>query len=356
MTKRSLATVLAILLAHSSLSWGGQILETVSKLPSNMSTPLGPMTKQVQKFTGIACFDVRNGMLQDCGFDMTVIGLTPPPSDVANNGGHTHDVDTHRLGKLSIIAPIIAGPSTSLAGQTAFDVFIISHAIPDVSGKIDTLLNLRVPTVPPGWHTVSPESCDATQTSWCFLTTVDVGVSGLTSLPGASFSPPCPVSQPGGSYKKCRNSDSAHTNAVAFSGTSDALLYLNAMADNYILMTGIPLSINDMSLFKGGLFDWKANPLSKEFDPAKIYLTPHSFHRTGQSADINRDNGNCIQNKSLLAVVNDVMPPIPGSPFAINRTLNSQGRFLCEELGLKPTNNIHIDFDVQAPPSPSAFQ
>jgi len=186
MNTRSLAAVLAIALVHAGPAWGGEIRETASKFPSDLDTPLGPQSNTVRKFTSIACYDARSGTLQDCGFDMTIRGLTPSPSDVANNGGHNHNFDTHPVGNLSIIEPIIAGPSRSLAGQTAFDVFIISHEIPEVSGKIDTLLNLRVPTVPPGWRTVSPESCDGGGTSWCFRTTIDIGVPGLTSLPDGS--------------------------------------------------------------------------------------------------------------------------------------------------------------------------
>ena len=94
--------------------------------------------------------------------------------------------------------------------------------------------------MPPGWHTVSPESCDATKTSWCFKTTIDVGVSGLTSLPGGVPS-----------YKKVRNPDKAHTDAVAFFGTPDAIFYLGAIAELYNRLSNNVLSVNDMSLIKG---------------------------------------------------------------------------------------------------------
>jgi hypothetical protein len=76
MSTRSLAAVLTIGLVHAGPAWSGEIRETVSKFPSNLRTPVGPQSNTVQKFTGIACYDARNGTLQDCGFDMTVVGLT----------------------------------------------------------------------------------------------------------------------------------------------------------------------------------------------------------------------------------------------------------------------------------------
>lgn len=326
--ERGTSTILiGLLLGVSELAYGGPILETVSKVPSNLITPLGPQSGTVQKLTSIACYDAGSGNLQDCGFDFTITGLTQPASDVANNGGHTHDLSTHPVGVLSIIAPILAGPSRSLAGQTSFDVFVVSHTIPEVSGKIDTVLNLRVP---PGWHTVSPESCDGGGTSWCFNTTIDVGVSGLTNLPDGN-----PL------YTKVRGGSPQHTDAVAYSGTADAVFYLTAIAELYNQLSNSVLSVNDMSLVKGGLFDIKNN-----------YTVPHRTHRTGQSADINKTQGDCVQNFDLLMAVNFIMPA-EGISFFDQRQFPSAGRFLCETTN---QNDIHIDFDVVPPPPPSPFQ
>lgn len=323
--KGSLAVALAISLAHAGLAWGGLIAENVSKVPSNLITPVGPQSGTVQKFTSIACYDIGSGNLLDCGFDLTIDGLTQPASDVANNGGHTHNLSTHPVGTLRIVAPITAGPSASLAGQTSFDVFVISHEIPQVSGKIETVLNLRVP---PGWHTVSPESCDGSGTSWCFLTRIDVGLNGLASLPdGGPF------------YTKVRGGAPAHADAVAYSGTPDAIVNLTEIAETYNQLTNNLLSINDMSLLKGGIFDITNN-----------YARPHNLHRVGNSADINKTQGDCRANYDLMLAVNLIMPAEAGSFFA-RRTLPSSGRFLCESNG-----NIHIDLDGVPPPPPSPFQ
>ncbi|MGH7948170.1 MAG: hypothetical protein ACREQF_02975, partial [Candidatus Binataceae bacterium] len=80
---RSLAAVLTIALVHAGPAWSGEIRETVSKFPSNLATPLGPQSNTVRKLTGIACYDFSSGSLQDCGFDMTIRGLTPSAADAA---------------------------------------------------------------------------------------------------------------------------------------------------------------------------------------------------------------------------------------------------------------------------------
>ena len=325
MKRKTCARLFAALLIAPGLAWAGPIFETASKVPSKLATPLGPQSGDtVQKLTSIACYDVSSGNLQDCGFDFTITGLHPPVADGANNGGHTHG-GARPLGDLQIIAPITSGRSTSLAGQTAFDVFVVSHSIPEVSGKIDTVLNLRVH---PGSHTVSPESCDATQTSWCFFTTIDVGVSGLTNLPdGSPF------------YVKLRGGAPQHQDEVAYFGTSDAISNLTAIAEIYNDLSNNLLSVNDMSLPKGGLFDINSD-----------YATPHIWHRVGQSADINTTQGGCRVNYDLQIAVALVMPAEAGSFFA-KRQFPSSGRFLCEANG-----NIHLDFDVVPPPPPSPFQ
>jgi len=201
---------------------------------------------------------------------------------------------------------------------------------------VDTLLNLRVP---PGWHTVSPESCDGGGTSWCFRTTIKIGLLDpmgnplLMSLPDIS-----PF------YEKHRNGAPDHQDEDAYSGTIDANFNLIEIAEEYSNMTALPLSINDMSLPKGGLFDIKSN-----------YALPHTWHRTGQSADINKPAAgiNCRNDYDLIVAVNFVMPAESRSFYTpkIPKGFSRSGRFLCE-----PTGNIHIDLDVIPPPPPSPFQ
>jgi len=248
--------------------------------------------------------------------------LKLPNSDVANNGGHTH-TGVHPLGMLKEIWPTPGNSAIYLWGQTPNNYVYFSHEIPQVSGKIETVLNLRVP---PGWYTVSPESCDGSGTSWCFNTTVDIGVSTVL-LPLADPKSNPDVTLP---YIRVRN-PMGHPDEVAYFGTIDTLFFLNNIAIAY-KKKGYTLSVNDMSLPRGGLFDVDAD-----------YLTPHNLHRTGQSADINKNHGDCLKNKFLRIVIDKEMPVEGGSPFTQR---SPPSRFLCEtgrQFGY--TNNIHIDFD-----------
>jgi len=313
--KTVLLCALAVLCVQSSLTWGGPILNTVTITPSELNGPGGnPGTNYM--FTGIACADANSGALDSCSYVFKIKELKQPNSDVANNGGHSHDYSSHPLGMLKVILPNPGLQSDYLAGSTGSGYVYFSHEIPKVSGKIETELDL---TVPPGWYTVYPESCDASRTSWCFNTTVDVGVNDLTPLSDASSL-----------YVKVRSADAAHTDAVAFYGTGSALGNLSSIADWYNWIFGRTLSVNDMSLIRGGLFDVHSD-----------YSTPHSWHRTGESVDINKsENGDCTKNKALLLSVYIVMGRNGGPTFA-NRSLPSFGHFLCETNG--NLNKIHID-------------
>jgi hypothetical protein len=346
MEKKLWVAAWLLFLGHACVAWGGPILDTVSKVPSNLATPLGLQSGTVQKLTGIICYDVRSGNPQDCGFDISITGLHQPETTAENNGGHTHDFADHDVGLLSAVVPFTTVPTPFLQGQTNFDTVIVSHRIPEVSGKIDTLLNLRVP---PGWVTVSPESCTGDRTSWCFFTTIDVGLPNDVRLPRFMSLPDGPPF-----YRKARNPDLAHEDAVAFSGTADAIFYLIAIAEKYNELSTKVLGINDMSLVRGGLFDWKASrELAKQFNFTPIiFKKPHDFHRVGATADINKDNGDCTQNFDLYIAVNAIMPSDLVSFFP-PRDFPSAGRFLCETTN---QNSIHIDLDVAPPPPPSPFQ
>lgn len=304
------------------LAWGGPIqLPTINILPSDLNTPLTKPGKS-NVYTYIACINANTGGFISCGYDFSITGLTQPDSDPANNGGHTHTISNHPLGTLKEIWPMPGNPATSLNGYTQNNWVFFSHEIPQASGKIETYLLMKVPG--PGWDTGTLQSCDATRTSWCFNTTVDVGVQNLTPLSDAPWL-----------YRKTRNPDPNHTDAVAFYGTDSALRNLSSIADWYNWLTLRTLSINDMSLIKGGVFDLGLKYV------AIPHVSGHQEHRTGESADINKDlNGDCTKNKALLLAVLVAMPSEPYTYYA-NRKLPSLGHFLCEtQNGL---NRIHID-------------
>lgn len=322
--KTVLLCIFALLFTQASLTWGGPIYRTEKMRPLNLLTPLGNLTPKEKVITNIGCIDVRNGLFTNCSFDIRINGLVQPDTAVSNNGGHTHG-GTHPVGDLQMIFPTKGNKTQIVIGQTKNSYVNVEHEMPEVSGKIETIFNLYVQ---PGWYTVYPESCNGNRASWCFFTTVDVGV--VTDLyPLAD-----PQSNPSATYIRVRNS-MGHPDDVAYFGTINTLFFLNNIARSY-KKKGYTLSVNDMSLPRGGLFDADAIKAA--------YKAPHNFHRTGQSADINKKpNGDCLKNKELRRVVDIEMPIQTGSRFA-KRYFPS--RFLCETgTQFGNTNNIHVDFD-----------
>lgn len=313
-----------VLCTQASVTWGGPILSTVPMRPLNLITPLGNITPNEKNITSIGCVDASNGNLIDCAFDIRINGLVQPDTAVINNGGHSPSTHkgTHPVGDLQEIFPTTGAKTQRITGQTSYSYVNVVHEMPEVSGKIETILNLYAP---PGWKAFPQTACDASLTYYCFNTTVDVGVvADLLPLPD-------PKSNPSASYSYIRVRKSmGHPDDVAYSGTINTLFFLNNIAIAY-KKKGYTLSVNDMSLPRGGLFDVDAD-----------YLTPHSTHRTGQSADINQDiNGDCLQNDLLRRAVDQEMPIEIGSPFA-NAKRYFPSRFLCETGN---NNNIHLDFD-----------
>lgn len=297
---------LTVLASFAGASWGfGPVLKTGSSQPSNLRTVLGDASRpeEVNK-AFISCYNILNGSLLDCRFVMTITGLADPTTAPENSGGHSHVAGTVRdLGELRFGG----GSGNQVTGQTMNAVVRVEQRVPEVSGKIETELDLFVP---PGWFTVFPQSFDASRSFWRFITRLDVTVAGLSMLP----------TSPTGTFIKVRGNDMSHTDAVAFYGTGDALLFLNAIADNYRLLTadpqnpaGVPLSVNDMSLIAGGYFDLNLDWRS----PAPPGRPKHVYHRVGTSVDINRQpGGDCLQNKTLRAVVDLIMPVDSRSPIA----------------------------------------
>lgn len=314
-----LPCVLVVLCTQSNLAWGGLIYKTVQIVPSDLKAP-GSTQAASQLFSSIACTDAYTGLLVNCGYSYSIVGLAQPSSEVANNGGHTHG-GIRDLGKVRTISPNPGEQGSSVKGSTNNEIVMLSHDMPEVSGKIETAVNI---TVPPGWYTVYPESCDGSRTSWCYDTTIDVGVSDLIPLPDGSTL-----------YKKVQGATSKHTGNTAYYGTASAISNLTAIARWYDKLSfgNIFLSINDMSLIRGGLLDIHGD-----------YTAPHAWHRIGESADINKDyHGDCTKNKLLLVSTYMVMGGGGGKTFT-SRTLPSFGHFLCETgNAFNYSNNIHID-------------
>jgi hypothetical protein len=193
-----------------------------------------------------------------------------------------------------------------------------------VSGKVEAQLDVKIPVSQP--NTFCAYNCfDNTYKGWRTLYTMDIRVIRMmTSLPADP------------AYVKYRTPDVSHTDDNAYYSTPSTQLYLKTVAMEYKKTRGQILSINDMSLPKGGLFD--------------IYNTwesPHTLHRAGTSVDINTTD-TCTSeedknfNDKLKKAANKIIPPLSNKEWVVtdkDKAVRS-GPFLCE-VGDK----FHLDFD-----------
>ncbi len=343
-------------LGGTCASWGqpfGLAELRASTPPSDLRTVLGRASRYEHVFdTVIGCYDARTtGVLIDCRFAMRINDLVEPIDSVENHGGHTHGPSYPTGGPPRDLGELRFGGASGsqVNGQTANTVVRVKQRVPQVSGRIDTRLNVFSP---PGWHTVSPpKACDATETFWCFILKLDVTVPELTSLPASK----CSTAPPQAPICKSRNPDDNHTDEVVFYGDGNTLLFLGYVGESYRRLTitsqnptGRRVSVNDMSLIAGGYFDHLRREWRAPEQPPPKPSASHFYHRIGTSADINKTDGDCTKNKTLRAVVDLLMPVESRSPIA--RRANAPGfersRFLCE---LENNKNIHIDFDQIVP-------
>lgn len=290
-----------------------------------------------------------------CTFEYRVKGLAPPansvvPCDPANpngertcvTGGHSHngtrpfvfnppgkvefDADELPFDDLAVKGNTLATPPLTLAKVT--------HKLPQVGGvlQIEGFLKLPPPTGIVEYFCTSPR-CDDDKTI-NFKGTVDVRVRDLTQLPGA------PGQVTADHYVKGRNPDADHLDIVAFSASPFTRAALPQLSKQLFKASGRTLSVNDISLPKGGVFD-----LSRDWD-ARGRGDGHREHRDGNDADINTQNTKCQEDPALRAAVDRVLVGIlridENGKVIIDPVTKKPHPFsalLCEEEGFK-----HIDF------------
>lgn len=303
---------LVILTALSPPAWAGGHIRAYEAHPLP-STPAE--TRSVTRWFG--CTSIYDGKALDCNFSLTLTGLKEPATEPLNNGGHLHAAGRPLvLNDGALEYPADADPAPlSVEGKTLstppFHSARVVHNLPTAAGKLATDAYL---VAPPGWICVS--GC-YTRTSWRYQIDYDVGVQGLMSLPDDETV-----------YSKVRSDDNNHPNGVAYYGTPLSLQMIRLVAENYFVYSGRMLSVNDMSLPKGGLFDIKGN-----------WSTPHKSHREGRDADINRGRVPCSSDTELRQAVDRFLAPVPTVGGGTRSAL------LCE------TNNNdskHIDFEAPA--------
>lgn len=313
---------------------GGVNKKNATAFPSKLPSDINPASAEHKLFLG--CINGATGAFLDCPFTVDI--PSPPPSceepscqplkSDDNNHGHSHTNPrpSSGFGKLEYNG---AKGEQPVSGTTGNSWAVVTHSMPEFSGKVLTRVDLKVPLPTSYWVWRCTDGYGGWRCwddkTWRILVTTDVRVPRLESLPDGAAA-----------YIKYRNPDENHQDADAFSGLPVANSALTQMASLFKEGVGAPLSVNDMSLPKGGKFDVNGS-----------WSGAHGEHRIGLSADINRrikTDGTkmpCLDNFHLQLAVDSVIPPT-GPRALVNP--NAKGRTL-SRLYCEPDGKQHIDFD-----------
>lgn len=271
------------------------------------------------------CYDGAKGYsaVLDCQFFFQVKGLLAPATDNVNNGGHDHDYSgrphskggkpLQLLGGAQPIGTYGAGGSTLQRGTG------IILDIPEVSGRLEVVAAM-----------VAPEDYVCIRDCYTADTARWEGIYDIIYEPRRDE--PLVEMPPGfgdGSYvlRRDPDADSNHHDDVTFYGTGYAVQSLILLAQDLNLSTGRVLSINDMSLLRGGLLDIEGN-----------WKPGHTFHRTGQNADLNRESDLlCGKDKVLQRLIDAKIP----KPTARNGG-RMESAMVCRPCGKKADCQYHL--------------
>jgi len=202
---------------------------------------------------------------------------------------------------------VVVGSTMPTANIVTAD---IDHKIPEIGGIIETEVFVLSP---PGWICLA--GC-YTRTSRRSIFEVTVTAPNISSSPLSDPSPSDP-------YTKLRTPDSLHINEEVYYGTDRTLRVLPKVAEEFFRISGRKLSVNDMSLRYGGVFDVNGN-----------WKPSHATHRGGKDVDINQRGTPCLPDHELRRITNMMLPKVLLSNGTLRQPL------LCESGGRK-----HIDFD-----------
>jgi hypothetical protein len=294
--------------------------------------PSNEFTKKVTTTSmGFVCYDYRTGKQSSCYLTYTYAGLlqgmaeecvisstgTIVPHTCAN-GGHTHN-DPERpvvFDNGAILYPGDSDPSKhDVSGNTLGngDFKYVVHKQSQAAGLYHWQMDID-----PGYGYYFPPP-SYTGGNYRIYGITDTNVKGLVQLRDSSL------------YNKVRTPETAHQNYVTYASAEITRNAVPLIAKTYRELSGLTLSINDISLPKGGVFTYIA-PFDWQFS--------HIEHRDGMDADINRerDANNarvpCVDHKELIHTVNQYLYPNQRGP-----SIPKPSAILCESNG-----NIHIDF------------
>lgn len=313
----------------------------------------GPSNELTAKFNEVAiiwgCFEKFTGRPVNCTITQKIRGMRfqlslcdpsdPEKVDTCNDGGHTHD-GSRPLGQLINAIDIDPDPlrvetQQALNPNPFFGVTVV-HKLPQAAGVIDVEGEMKLPQ---GWRCL--DHC-FNETSWRAEGFVNVLTRNIRQLRDPDPLPPNGTLPPASAlYVKARRgpngqvgTDPDHQDRVAFGGIPFTLQTLPKIAEFYFFSAGRRLSVNDMSLPRGGVFDDREN-----------WLNPHKEHRDGTDADINQFDPDrpgtpalqCKPDHALRLAVDQFLRPIDRGLSPINK--NRLTALLCESGGRR-----HIDF------------
>lgn len=242
---------------------------------------LDPRSPVVTPYLHIfSCYDIITGNKLDCQVYDELVGVVSSSGNpLVNAGFHAAHQGSHPLVDKSTGAsgffcllctdfnqdPLIVQTKTNSASAVVF------HSVPQFAGRVQVKATI---TPPPGWSCLTDCNFDFVE---------EVGVDGLSELEVI-----------GVNHQIIRDGTSTHP--IGASGTSDALNRVRVFAHAYKTTTNNGLSVNDLSLPRGGKFD-----LHNAYDEAD---KEHIEHRRGTDFDINSQdlggqNINCLLHNDL---------------------------------------------------------
>ena len=271
-TQKSLGIGLLALFAWGGAAWGQAVIIAIP--PSN----LNPGEKS-EGFLGFGCYDIHTLLFINCHVTVKLDSLDPaamiPPFFGGHLGHAPQPVGTVRDSNGT-------GPGGDFVEGDTLKGFSVVYTAPEGAGQIQ-VTNRLVP--PPSYICLSePDGTGACK----HVRRINVGIQ-LSELPPDPF------------YRVIRQDRVRHPNGT--SATSRTIMKLKTLALLYHHLTDQKtLSINDISLPQGGLFDFRRD-----------WSAPHKTHRRGAQVDINRapldPNGNpllpidCAVDYELQAAV-----------------------------------------------------